>query len=205
MTKHTHTGTCQLCGRNHAVNNATGLLAKHGYTVDWGFFHGVCEGANHLPLQKDRSLLDSTVDQWKEEANKMLALTLADIKKVPVRVRENGIVKTVMMNEAEYIAAHNYADASDFENTAVMHLEYRIYKEAEYLLKHVENMKKQADNLLGTELFEVVRDIKKVVEFDSYKEAYEFSLTLKVEGIKPIIRRVNMREQSHRVHWKITK
>ena len=63
MTKHTHTGTCQLCGRNHAVNNATGLLAKHGYTVDWGFFHGVCEGANHLPLQKDRSLLDSTVDQ----------------------------------------------------------------------------------------------------------------------------------------------
>lgn len=36
----THNGTCQACGRQHAVNVKSGKLAKHGYTVDWGFFNG---------------------------------------------------------------------------------------------------------------------------------------------------------------------
>ena len=39
MAKHTHTGTCQICGRRQAVNVKTGRLAKHGYTVArFGFF-----------------------------------------------------------------------------------------------------------------------------------------------------------------------
>lgn len=50
MAKATHNGTCQACGRKQAVNAKTGLLAKHGYVVDWGF-HGVCSGAGKLPAE----------------------------------------------------------------------------------------------------------------------------------------------------------
>lgn len=50
MAKATHNGTCQACGRKQAVNVKTGLLAKHGYVVDWGF-HGVCSGAGKRPAE----------------------------------------------------------------------------------------------------------------------------------------------------------
>lgn len=49
---HTHTGNCQACGREHAIDLVKGDIAKHGYTVDWGYFTGVCSGADMLPAQK---------------------------------------------------------------------------------------------------------------------------------------------------------
>jgi hypothetical protein len=52
-TLHTHTGTCQACGRQQAVGNDTGRIAKHGYTVDWGYFNGVCHGAGKQPAEVD--------------------------------------------------------------------------------------------------------------------------------------------------------
>ena len=60
-TTHTHKGHCQACGRLHAVDNETNKLANHGYTVDWGFFNGVCNGADHLPIQIDKSLAEKTI------------------------------------------------------------------------------------------------------------------------------------------------
>lgn len=47
----THQGTCQICGRIHKVNNVTGLIATHGYTVDYGYFNGACNGSDKLPLE----------------------------------------------------------------------------------------------------------------------------------------------------------
>lgn len=48
---HTHTGNCQACGREHAVDIKKGTIAKHGYTVDWNSFLGVCPGADRSPAQ----------------------------------------------------------------------------------------------------------------------------------------------------------
>jgi hypothetical protein len=47
--KATHSGTCQSCGRQQKLPN--GKLSKHGYTVEWGFFSGVCRGAHALPFE----------------------------------------------------------------------------------------------------------------------------------------------------------
>lgn len=52
---HTHTGNCQACGREHAIDIVKGDVAKHGYKVDWNQFVGVCGGADRLPAQKDVS------------------------------------------------------------------------------------------------------------------------------------------------------
>lgn len=55
----THRGTCQACGRAQA--HYKGFIAKHGYTVQWGYFHGVCRGAEALPLEQDKSITEATI------------------------------------------------------------------------------------------------------------------------------------------------
>jgi hypothetical protein len=55
----THRGTCQACGRAQAYYK--GAIAKHGYTVQWGYFHGVCRGAEALPLEQDKSITEATI------------------------------------------------------------------------------------------------------------------------------------------------
>lgn len=53
MTKHTHRGHCQACGRLQAVDNVSGLIAKHGYTVDFHFFNGTCQASDRKPAEHD--------------------------------------------------------------------------------------------------------------------------------------------------------
>ena len=62
MTTNTKTqtrGICQCCGRDQAV--MSGLMSKHGYTVDHGWFNGVCDGRRFRPMEIDRSAADATV------------------------------------------------------------------------------------------------------------------------------------------------
>lgn len=50
-TTHTHRGTCQACGSVQAVDNASGLVAKHGYTVEGHYFNGTCQGSGKKPAE----------------------------------------------------------------------------------------------------------------------------------------------------------
>jgi hypothetical protein len=52
-------GHCPICGRIHRLPG--GRLAKHGYSVDYGYFSGVCRGAGLAPLEEDRAPLDAVV------------------------------------------------------------------------------------------------------------------------------------------------
>jgi len=54
--KSTHSGTCQICGSLQAL--PSDVLSKHGYTVDHGYFNGVCIGQGHQPLELDRAFAD---------------------------------------------------------------------------------------------------------------------------------------------------
>jgi hypothetical protein len=61
--KATHNGTCQWCGARQAVDPVTGTLAKHGYTVRWGFFSGVCRGSDHQPFEKSSDLIARSITE----------------------------------------------------------------------------------------------------------------------------------------------
>lgn len=50
MTKATHYGHCQICGRKQKI--VRGKLAKHGYSVRWNMFVGTCSGSEHLPYEQ---------------------------------------------------------------------------------------------------------------------------------------------------------
>lgn len=69
--KHTHRGTCQACGRVQAITRspyASNVIAKHGYTVEWGFFNGVCQGSLNYPLEQEHTLTDQLIVKLRERA-----------------------------------------------------------------------------------------------------------------------------------------
>lgn len=61
-TTHTHRGTCQACGKVQAVDNTTGLLAKHGYKVQYGEFHFVCDAAARKPAEHELAYTHATIE-----------------------------------------------------------------------------------------------------------------------------------------------
>jgi len=61
--KATHYGTCQVCGCRQKL--PAGSLSKHGYTIEYGWFSGVCTGAHHLPYEQDCSLIKGAVNATK--------------------------------------------------------------------------------------------------------------------------------------------
>lgn len=65
MTKATHEGTCQICGSTQKL--PSGLLSKHGYTVNWGFFSGVCNGEGHAPFEKSTNAIEGVIQSVKAQ------------------------------------------------------------------------------------------------------------------------------------------
>ena len=61
MAKATHTGTCQCCGAHQKLPN--GVLSKHGYTVENGWFNGVCYGAGELPFEQSKDLIEGLIER----------------------------------------------------------------------------------------------------------------------------------------------
>lgn len=59
--KATHSGECQICGRHQKLPG--GCLSKHGYTKEWGFFQGVCPGADNLPFEQSKDMIEPIVEQ----------------------------------------------------------------------------------------------------------------------------------------------
>lgn len=69
--KATHKGHCQCCGRLQMLPG--GVLSKHGYTVDFGYFSGVCRGAGELPFEQSIDLIKGFIDGAAKFAEEMRA------------------------------------------------------------------------------------------------------------------------------------
>jgi hypothetical protein len=67
-TTHTHRGTCQACGSIQASANSNSLIAKHGYTVNWGYFNGTCQGSDKRPAEHDVTLTKTVIQFCTETA-----------------------------------------------------------------------------------------------------------------------------------------
>lgn len=76
MKSATHNGTCQICGRHQAF--AKYVIAKHGYTVEHGYFQGTCPGSGHQPLEFDRTFADEVAASLRRDAA-MQAIKVARI------------------------------------------------------------------------------------------------------------------------------
>jgi hypothetical protein len=72
--KATHKGYCQGCGADQMLPG--GVLSKHGYTVEWGFFSGTCPGSNWKPFETHTDLIERFIagaEEKKAEAEAFIA------------------------------------------------------------------------------------------------------------------------------------
>ena len=69
MAKATHYGHCQCCGALQKL--PSGLLSNHGYTVEHGWFEGVCYGARHLPFEQSKDLIEGLIKRAQERAQEL--------------------------------------------------------------------------------------------------------------------------------------
>lgn len=63
-------GNCQCCGRQQAVVGR--WMAKHGYTVEHGWFQGACSGESSEPMQKSRTRTDGIVAKVRADVAELL-------------------------------------------------------------------------------------------------------------------------------------
>lgn len=68
--KATHRGICQLCGNDQKLPG--GRLSKHGYTVQWGFFSGICPGTRGLPIELSCDLVEKAEANARNQAAQIL-------------------------------------------------------------------------------------------------------------------------------------
>lgn len=149
MTTKTQTrGNCPCCGRDQAVLSS-GHMSKHGYTVDNGWFNGVCSGERFQPMQVQREVTDQLVVQVRREAKELEAAAddFATGRRVP---------KTVTRGWGKNETQVAFADAQPYEQRqAVTKAEWANRNRARAGQQFADFMEKMVNEVHGQPLREV--------------------------------------------------
>lgn len=166
MAKHTHKGTCQVCGNVQAVGSKQGRpLSLHGYTVDWGYFSGTCSGSKRQPLELDRSVLDASVRHFRSDAKTKAAMTVDDIITVAYLHRPNTYAQAETKcfgNAEDWDLFRNapgrgmYGDHWNFMSMKKRQLA-EIHRHAKLLAEHADALVVLAEERHGKPLYPVDR------------------------------------------------
>jgi len=146
-------GNCQCCGRQQAFQRGT--IAQHGYTVDHGYFEGVCSGHKFQPLQLDRTQTDSICAYVRADAINLLdrAAKLESGKtKLKLVVKPNTWTK-----RGEKPEMVEFDSLASWDQKSILRSEvYKLESRAKAGNDFADQMEKLADALHGTELVTVV-------------------------------------------------
>jgi hypothetical protein len=188
MTKATHNGHCQVCGRQQAVRDG-GRLAKHGYTTKWGFFSGTCSGSDIEPLEVSRSKLDETVRELELEAAILREMKAEDVTSVAIESRKGygEPVIHVFTTEADllaYVEANPLYRSYNWENMRKARV-VELRSRAASMIKHAEMLVALAAEVHGGELIprETKPELERVAKYPKdMREAWKIAAELKAEG-----------------------
>ena len=205
MSKATHNGTCQACGRKQAFSHS---MAKHGYTTKWGYFAGTCSGSDRQPLELETSHNIKTVAAIRDWADEQDALANGNIETVTVQVKNPEAQARryadryidVQMTRAEYIESERAEWQSDDQarwdeynsdkfDTRCDQVRYGLRSNAKFARKDADLLDQLRDKTFGNELEarntqpELQREYPK-----SLAHAYDRQKELKAEGIKATVR-----------------
>lgn len=153
-------GICQCCGREQAIVN--GRMAKHGYTVECGWFQGVCAGKNFVPMQVSREHTDKLVAQVRKEVIDMISkadrVASGSVKPTTITRNING------RNSLGGKETIQFADATEREQKqAIESLEWDLRRSAQMGTDYANMMVAIADEFHGKELVKVEK--KPAAEF----------------------------------------
>lgn len=208
MKKATHNGTCQVCGRTHAINPKYGTVVNHGYTVDYGYFNGICGGANRKPLQIEKTIAEHTVSRLGHYINALQARIdegSSAIKEITKSYSKDiYTAKTVTTFTENTWSEYPYSYGETWKRAQAAEI-WKIKGQADNL----ESIKVDLANLIKVvhgrplEARETVEN-KVVEQFDTYREAYARGQEIKAKGIKVLVRSTagDWHRKIHKVHYK---
>jgi hypothetical protein len=148
-------GNCQCCGRQQAV--VGGGMSKHGYTVDHGWFSGVCSGERYAPMQVSRTHTDEIIVDVLADVVALLAK--ADKVKAG-EITPKTIIRSPRFQKIEIA----FADAEKHEQAnAVQAMEWNLRNRARAGEQFAKALGEVADKVHGTALIEVAK--KEAPEF----------------------------------------
>jgi len=145
--KSTHNGTCQVCGALQALPR--GVLAKHGYDVKFHYFHGVCPGAGHLPLEQERAFADTVAAGLMVTSRKAAADAIAVSRGelLPTRALSGQRIIVDGRWEAERVPFEQAPER--YQREAVAALQRRHESEARETAWVSKNIVERADKITG--------------------------------------------------------
>lgn len=155
---HTHRGHCQLCVSVQAIDPESGRIAKHGYTVEFGYFNGTCPGSGLFSLHVERKYADESIAEARaraKELNKLAKKYVAGTKhpacvwngtyrEVPAPTRRwaNRTVKERVMVL--------FADApKTYQLQGIEDAVYDLRQRASSATRHADELQKWADRITG--------------------------------------------------------
>jgi hypothetical protein len=142
-------GNCQCCGHQQAVVN--GRMSKHGYTVENGWFSGVCSGRNYAPMQVSLERTDSFVANQRDEMPALIAqadkVKAGEITPATIKIRKGG--------EKMEVA---YADAMPWQQSQARDaMEWNLRNRARAGEQFANGMEELANSIHGKALIEVAK------------------------------------------------
>jgi len=191
MSKHTHRAHCQVCGAQQAVDNKTGMLAKHGYTVEHGFFEGECPGSHNLPIEVDHTMTDNIIADLTRQADRIEKQIADGIKVVTFRYEVgNGydrVKKMVKLTEDNIESV--FADIGKFYHSRsweqqVELCEWTLNRQVTFLRGHCEMMTKLIAKRFGADMIPVERIERVSKDFADHADAHEWVQSMKADGWK---------------------
>jgi hypothetical protein len=205
-TVSTHTGICQACGRRQAVHVNSGLIAKHGYTTEYGYFNGTCDGSDKLPLELDTKVNVAIVASIYKWAAEQEAKADSEILKVAVQVGkaryvgQRRVVDTKLVDRAEFEATQPSYASFDRE---VESIRYSLRRQAEIARANAAELDDLRDKVHGQPLQPraVEAPIKREY-FKAIREAYARQAELKEQGVEARIRRGTYVGQPHTLTYR---
>ena len=192
MSKHTHRGTCQVCGAQQAVNNETGMMAKHGYTVEHGFFEGECPGSHNLPLEADRTMTDNIIGDLTRQADRIqkqidnviivvpFHYTVQDGPYSKIRKVVNIMEDTLESTFAD-LGKRVYSVKAQWDDM-VEQYRWKLKGQVRFLRDHCDMMTGLIDKRHGADLYPVERIERQSKGFADRTEAKAWLDGLKAEG-----------------------
>lgn len=189
MSKHTHRGHCQVCGAQQAVDNKTGMLAKHGYTVEEGFFEGECPGSHNLPLEHDHTMTDNIIGDLTRQADRIQKQIDGGIKMVTYRYTERDTRAEKMVKLTEDNIESVFADigkayySMSWDNELECYV-WKLKRQVTFLRDHCEFMGKLIEKRHGADLIPRERIERIAKDFSDHADAYEWVQAMKADGWK---------------------
>lgn len=128
-------------------------MSKHGYTVEDGWFQGICSGQRFAPLQKDRAQADRIVSQVRAEAAVLVqkAQGMRDGSLHPERVstgRWDSKTRSTITIAWEEASAYQQQQARESEA-------FRLESRSRQGFSFASALENLANVTFGTELLEV--------------------------------------------------